>query len=323
MNSSSRLRRCGTSGHDAVALGHRPVEDLLLHPGVGVHGQGQLEAVGAGGAAFLSTSRTPASPPSEAPGWRGPGDRHRQDDLPAQLPVDLLGGALGHDPALVQDEHPVAGGLHLLQDVGGEDDRLLLAQALDELADLDDLVGVQPGGGLVQDEDLGVVDDGLGQAGALPEALGQGVDAAVHHRLQAALPDDLADALGLLAARQAPGVGDEVQVLHHVQVRVQRGVLGQVADRTLDGQRIGEHVAAVERRGAVAGVHEAGEDLHDRRLAGPVGPQQADHLPRLDGEAHSLDRLQGAVTLAQIRRFDHRPTKVIEKPAAGQERHPR
>jgi hypothetical protein len=124
-------------------------------------------------------------------------------------------------------------------------------------------------------------------------------------RFQAALPDHLADALGLPAPHQVPRVGDEVQVLHHVQVRVQRGVLGQVAHSALDGQRIGEHVAAVERRGAVAGVHEAGEDLHDGRLAGAVGPQQADHLPRLDAEGHSLHRFQGAVTLAQVRCLDH------------------
>ena len=45
-----------------------------------------------------------------------------------------------------------------------------------QLAGLDDLLGVEAGGGLVEDQDVGVVDDGLGEADALPVAFGELAD---------------------------------------------------------------------------------------------------------------------------------------------------
>ena len=50
----------------------------------------------------------------------------------------------------------------------------LPAQSLDQVPDLDDLPGVQAHGGLVQDDDLGVAQQGLGDAHPLPVALGRG-----------------------------------------------------------------------------------------------------------------------------------------------------
>ena len=46
--------------------------------------------------------------------------------------------------------------LHLAQDVGAQNDGVLFAQILDELANLDDLPGVQTHGGLVQNQNLGI-----------------------------------------------------------------------------------------------------------------------------------------------------------------------
>jgi hypothetical protein len=57
--------------------------------------------------------------------------------------------------------------------VRGEHDGVVPAQALDQLAGLDDLFGVEAGRGLVQDQDVRVVEDGLGQPHALPVALRQ------------------------------------------------------------------------------------------------------------------------------------------------------
>ena len=62
----------------------------------------------------------------------------------------------------VDDDDPVAGGLHLRQYVGREDDRFLPAYLANEVPYLYDLVRVEPARGLVQDEDLRVVDHRLG-----------------------------------------------------------------------------------------------------------------------------------------------------------------
>ncbi len=57
---------------------------------------------------------------------------------------DELGGrAVGDDFAAVHDDGAGAGGFDFFEDVGGKEDGLVLAEALDELADLVFLVGVQ------------------------------------------------------------------------------------------------------------------------------------------------------------------------------------
>ena len=80
---------------------------------------------------------------------------------------DLLGGAVGDEPALVDDQHPTAGDLDLRQDVRGQDDGARLAEPADQAADLDDLVRIEPVGGLVEDEQLRRVQQRLGEADAL------------------------------------------------------------------------------------------------------------------------------------------------------------
>jgi hypothetical protein len=81
--------------------------------------------------------------------------------------------SVGDDAALVDDEHAVTGRLHLREDVGREDDRAALAQLTDQGADLGDLVGVEARGGLIEDEQVGLMEDRLGEADALAIALGE------------------------------------------------------------------------------------------------------------------------------------------------------
>ena len=59
------------------------------------------------------------------------------------------------------------------KDVRAEDDRVIAGQAPDEIARLDDLLRIEAGGRLVEDQDFGVVNERLRQADALPVALRQ------------------------------------------------------------------------------------------------------------------------------------------------------
>ena len=73
------------------------------------------------------------------------------------------------DPAAGDDDHPAADRLDLGHDVRREQDRVPVAQLADQVADLADLDRVEPGGRLVEDQDVGVVDQRLGQADPLAE----------------------------------------------------------------------------------------------------------------------------------------------------------
>lgn len=62
---------------------------------------------------------------------------------------ELFRSAIGHDDALVDDDGAGAGSGDFFKNVGGEEDRFVLAEVLDELADFELLVGVEAVGWFV------------------------------------------------------------------------------------------------------------------------------------------------------------------------------
>ena len=146
---------------------------------------------------------------------------------------EVLGRAVGDDAAAVDDHGPRAHGLHLLQDVRGDDDGLVLGHVGDELAHLVLLVGVEAVGGLVHDQHLRVVQDGLGDGDAALEALRQRLDPLLQHGGELRLLDRGGDApLGLLAV-EAADLGDEGEEGARRHVAVAGRTLGQVAELAL------------------------------------------------------------------------------------------
>ena len=77
--------------------------------------------------------------------------------------------------------------------------------------------------------------------------------------------------------------------------------------------------------------HHRGEQTHDRRLASPVGPDKAEHLPWRAVEMDALDRRHAPETLGQAADFDRGfrlgalmtdrgPARGSSRPPAGRER---
>ena len=82
--------------------------------------------------------------------------------------LNLARRADGDDAAFVDDGHAVAELLGLFDVVGGEQDgALLAAQVQHELVDFEARLRVEPGGGLVEEEHLGIVEQGQRQGEAL------------------------------------------------------------------------------------------------------------------------------------------------------------
>ena len=81
--------------------------------------------------------------------------------------------SIGDHLALVDDDDALAGLRDLGQDVRAQDDRVIAGELLDQLARFDDLLRVEAGGRLVEDEDVRVVNQRLGEADALAVALRQ------------------------------------------------------------------------------------------------------------------------------------------------------
>ena len=113
----------------------------------------------------------------------------------AQPRRQVVGRVDRDDVALVDDDDALAGLRDLGQNVRAEDDRVIAGELLDQLARFDDLLRVEAGRRLVEDEHVGVVDERLREADALPVALRQLAAQAVRHVVDARALHHLLDAL--------------------------------------------------------------------------------------------------------------------------------
>ena len=114
-------------------------------------------------------------------GWRSSRVRPR---CPRAVVIAGRGGqvvrrALQHQPALVDQHHVGAGGRHVLDQVGGDQHAGVGADLPQQFAEVQPLVGVEADGRLVEQQDLRVVDDRLGDAGPAHHAAGQRLESGV------------------------------------------------------------------------------------------------------------------------------------------------
>ena len=196
----------------------------------------------------------------------------------------LLDGA-GHDQPPGVDHHDVvADPLDVVEQVGGEQDRDAEGgQAADEVEHLLPAHRVEAGGGLVEQDQLGVGHQGLGQLGALAHAGREAADRPEPGLVEADQVEHvggpLAGGLGGQAGQLAEG-GDQVG---RGLVEGQAVVLGHVPQAGPDpdgvvGHRTPDHLEAAGGR-----VQLAQHQPEERRLARAVGPDQADRAP---GDVH-------------------------------------
>ena len=98
-----------------------------------------------------------------------------QQQPPAPVPLQLVDVQLLEQAALVDDPDALGQARDLGQDVARHEDRhaLFAGQLQQQLADLDDPGRVQAVGRLVQEEQPGIMQQGLGQSQPLGVALGK------------------------------------------------------------------------------------------------------------------------------------------------------
>src|SRR6185295_9136289 len=175
-----------------------------------------------------------------------------------------------------------------------------------ELTGFDDLLGVQAGGGLVEDEDVGVVNERLRQADTLPIAFRELRAEPVGHVVDARLLHDELDALAPVGRRDALDLRDERQVLDDAHVGIERRRLRKVAGPPFGLDRLVEDVEPCDNRFSFGRRHVAGEDAHGRRLPGAVRAEEAEDFAALDPEADVVDRGDAAIAFREVLNLDHR-----------------
>ncbi|MEZ4474503.1 MAG: hypothetical protein R3F60_27680 [bacterium] len=202
---------------------------------------------------------------------------------------DVLREARRPDAARLQEDQPVGQALGLLHVVGGQHHRhARRAQARHQLPDRDARLGIEAGGGLVEEDHPGPVQHRPRDHQAPLVAAGQGLGLVIGELHQAELVEDLVD-----AARQIPDARPEVarglgEVALHGEVAVEGVILGADAQDPAGGVGRPGQVVAVDPHHAGVGAQEAVAHAQRRRLAGAVGPEQAEHLAGRAGEIHAV-----------------------------------
>ena len=170
----------------------------------------------------------------------------------------------------MDDADGVADLLHLFEEVGAEEDGDVAGlEVEDEVADLTRAEGVNPGGGFVEDEQAGGLDEGLGEADALQHPLGVTGEAASARFGEGGEFEEFFNAFGELGALHPAEFAVEFEGLASGEVFVEVGVLGEVAD-VFAGVGF-EGVFAKDFASAAGGCEEAKESLHGGGFARAVG----------------------------------------------------
>jgi hypothetical protein len=211
------------------------------------------------------------------------------------------------DLAALHDDQPVAELRRFLHVVGRQHERLPLgrelAQAIpNEVARL----GIQARRGLVEDDDLGIVDERARDEEPPLHPARELLDRRIGllgelHKLQE-LPGPL---LGDLA-RQVEVAPVHEEVLQDLEVVVQIVLLGDDPDAALDLALVLRDLEPRDRELPAGRDGRAVEHLHRGGLAGAVGPEETEALAPVDLKVHALYGLEVPVTFLETARDEGR-----------------
>src|SRR6266567_924955 len=209
-----------------------------------------------------------------------------RDHVPdADLALQLVGGALSQDAPVLDEGDLVAELLSLAHVVRGQDDgRPPLATEVGDLSpQADGDVRVEAQGRLVEEEDLGVIEQRLGEGEPLLETGGERVVLGLGVRPQLALLDELVDAAPQAMPPEAVESSVEGQDLGRPETPHEGRVAARHVEPPPDRPRLAHDVMAEDGRRSRVGKEQGGQDGQERGLPRPVGPEQAE-----DGAAWNL-----------------------------------
>ena len=177
----------------------------------------------------------------------------------------------------------------LLEVLGGEEDRgALVVERPHLLPDRLAADRVEAGGRLVEEEHARLVDQRRGEVEAALHPARVAADAAVGGGDQVDPLEQVVGAPLALGAGQALQCGLQADQLAPGHQRVERGLLQGDPDRAAHRARFVDHVVPGDGGPPAGRQQQRGQHPHRRRLAGPVGAEEAVDFALLDLEVDAL-----------------------------------
>ena len=216
--------------------------------------------------------------------------------------------ALGDDPALVHDDEPVAQLLGLVHVVRGEHQRdAALLEPEQPVPQHVPGLRVEAGGRLVEQHEVGLVDQRAGDREPPLHAAGQRLDLVVARGRSSCTKSSSSSARARITAlRQAEVAAVDEQVLPDGELEVEGVLLRDDAEPAADRRAVGGRVQAEDAQLAGGGRGDAADHPHGRGLARAVGAEEAERLARRDVDVDAVDRGEVAEPLDQPAGADQR-----------------
>ena len=224
----------------------------------------------------------------------------------AALTAQLIGGAVGDEPAAVDDDEVVDETLDQVELVTGEEDGCTgVGEVFEDLEGAFDGDRVESGEGLVEDEGTGTVDESGRDLDLLLVAQAHGLEVVAGFAIEVELLEEFEAAPTGGVTAEAVEAGEVDELIDDRHLRVEAPLLGHVPDRT--AMCGGDGFAVDGDAPGVRGEH-AEDDAHGRRLAGAVGTDEPGHLAVVDAEAQVVQDLFVAEAAVDVLESDHGST---------------
>jgi hypothetical protein len=184
--------------------------------------------------------------------------------------------------------------------VGGENDGAFGGlQLFDQAVNFETNLGIEAGGGLIQKEKAGIVDQRQRERDALFLAAGE------LRIKRIPFVGELQTLQNLFAIRVARIEGrEQVQRFPNLDLFGQVGGLKADADAILDGPDLDSGIEAEDANLAGGARTQAFQNLYSSGLAGAVGTQQAEHLALLHFKVDTAHGFEIAITFLQAANAD-------------------
>ena len=225
---------------------------------------------------------------------------HHHHVLAHEVTEHRLGGAVRHDPPSGKHGEGIAQPLGLVHVVRGENDsEALRTQVIDEVPHPHAGLRIETRGGFVQKEQTRAMHDGPGDHQATTVTSRKGLRLLPRIRAELEPVEQLRHPPAQRGRAGTEIAGGDGQVLLNRKVAVKGIVLGADSDRALGAGQIARELDAVHVDLPGVGPEEAVEHPQRGRLAGAVGTEQAEDLPRRADEIHAVDHAPPAKMLDQ------------------------
>ena len=231
-----------------------------------------------------------------------------QDHVAANLALQLRRRAQADQVAVAQDGQAVAF-FGLFHQVRGHDDgdALLVAQNLQVLPEVAARAGIEAGGGLIEQQNLGTMEQSLGQFETALHAAGEGFGAVLGAIGEGDALQHFRHALLQRRAGDSVEMADVDEVLLRRKLHVDAARLEDHADLAAHAAGIQSHVVAQNQSASGGGQHQGGKNAEHGGLAAAVGAEQTEDLGAIHGEGDAVEGDAIAVLMAQAVDLNDRP----------------